>query len=801
MTEGTTTESGTDPGIDAPGADAGDRGSTPSGPVATVVLPPAPATVPDPPSPWTAGVPDGPDDDVGGGSDGASGDDRPPAAPPGRGAGLAGRARWVVRGRDADPAWVRPTLLALLVGTAVLYLWGLGASGWANSFYSAAVQAGTKSLRAAFFGSSDASNFITVDKPPVSLWVMEVSARIFGVNAWSILVPQALEGVASVGVVYLTVRRWFTPAAGLLAGGILALTPVAVLMFRFNNPDALLVLLLALAAYATVRALERAQTGWLVVMAVFVGTGFLTKMMQAFLVMPAIGLVYLLAAPTPLRRRIWQLALAAVALLVASGWWVAVVQLTPAADRPYVGGSQNNSILNLIFGYNGFGRLSGNESGSVVGGGALARGGSIWGPTGWNRLFQSSMGGQISWLIPAALLFLVAGLVVTLRAPRTDRTRAAFLLWGGILVVTGLTFSYAQGIIHPYYTVALAPAVGALIGMGSVTMWSRRSSVLARLVLAAAVASTVVWAWFLLDRSPTWHPWLRGAVLAAGLVGAVALLLPPRWLHRWVAVVVLVALGATLAGPAAYALQTAGSPISGAIPSAGPAVASGGPGGFGGPGGPGGRGFAGRFGGGAGGVPGGGRFGGGAGGVPGGFPGGAPGGVPGGVPGGFPGGAPGGVPGVGGTAGGGGFAGRAGGGFGAGLGRAGGLLDGSTPGPALTRALAADASHFRWVAATTGSNSASGYQLATGDPVMSIGGFNGTDPAPTLAGFQRFVRDGDIHYYIAGSGFGGFAFGGGSSTASDASQIEAWVKANFTARTIDGVTVYDLTRPTARASS
>ena len=263
--------------------------------------------------------------------------------------------------------------------TAVAYLWALGDSGWANSFYAAAVQAGTKSWKAFFFGSSDASNFITVDKPPASLWVMEISARLFGLNSWSLLVPQALEGVATVALLYATVRRWFRPGAALLAGAVAASTPVAVLMFRYDNPDALLVLLLTLAAYATVRALEEAKTMWLVLAASAVGLGFTTKMLQAFLVVPAIGAVYLLAAPTPLGRRIKQLLLAGVALVVSAGWWVAAVQLTPAADRPYIGGSQNNSLLNLIFGYNGLGRLSGNESGSVGGG---ATGGSRWGPTG-----------------------------------------------------------------------------------------------------------------------------------------------------------------------------------------------------------------------------------------------------------------------------------------------------------------------------------------------------------------------------------------------------------------------------------
>ena len=230
------------------------------------------------------------------------------------------------------------------------------------------MQAGTKSWKAFFFGSSDASNFITVDKPPASLWVMEISARIFGVNSWSILVPQALEGVATVGLLFVTVRRWFSPGAALLAGAVLALTPVATLMFRFNNPDALLTLLLTGAAYATVRAIEDGRSRWMVLAGALIGFGFITKMLQALILMPVLALVYLLAGPPKLGRRILQVVYAGVALVVAGGWWVAAVQLTPAADRPYVGGSTDNNLLNLIFGYNGFGRLTGNETGSVGGG-------------------------------------------------------------------------------------------------------------------------------------------------------------------------------------------------------------------------------------------------------------------------------------------------------------------------------------------------------------------------------------------------------------------------------------------------
>src|ERR1700730_5175809 len=251
--------------------------------------------------------------------------------------------------RPDSPRWARPALLVLLAATALLYLWGLGASGWANSFYSAAVQAGTKSWKAFFFGSSDAANFITVDKPPAALWVMELSARLFGVNAWSILVPQALEGVAAVALLYAGVRRWFGAGAGLLAGAVLALTPVAALMFRFNNPDALLVLLLTAAAYAMVRALDEGRTRWLVLAGSLIGFGFLAKMLQTVLVVPGFGLAYLVAGPVSLRRRIGQLLAAGGAMVASAMWWVVAVMAVPASARTYVGGSQNNSLWNLMF--------------------------------------------------------------------------------------------------------------------------------------------------------------------------------------------------------------------------------------------------------------------------------------------------------------------------------------------------------------------------------------------------------------------------------------------------------------------
>ena len=641
-------------------------------------------------------------------------------------------------GPVSDQRWVRPSLLALLLLTGVLYLWGLGRSGWANSFYSAAVQAGSVSWKAFFFGSSDAGNSITVDKTPGALWVMELSARVFGVNSWSILVPQALMGVATVGLLYATVRRWFGPGAGLIAGAVTALTPIAVLMFRFNNPDALLVLLMVAGAYATVRAIENGSTKWLVLAGVFVGFGFLTKMLQALLVVPAYALAYLIAGPPRLGKRIGQLLLSGLAVVVSAGWYIAVVELVPASMRPYIGGSQNNSVLELTLGYNGLSRLSGDETGSVGGGN-----GGGWGETGLLRMFDAAQGGQISWLLPAALILLAGGLALTARRPRTDRQRAGLILWGGWLLITTLVFSFMQGIFHAYYTVALAPAVGAVVGMGAVLLWRTRRHPLAAVTLAAAIAVTAWWSYHLLGRSPEFVPWLRPLVLAGGLLPAVATLAAMRLPARVGAVAAGLALAAGLAGPAAYAVQTASQAHTGSIPSAGPAVAGamGGPGGFG-------RGNR-------------------AGALPGGFPGGA---------------APG-------TTAGGGTAAAPGGGFG---GR-GGPLDATTVSDDMKSLPKTDADQYTWVAAAVGSQSASGYQLATGAPVMAIGGFTGSDPSPTLAEFQQYVAEGKIHYFIGGGGFGGGPGGTGSGGSNSSSQIAQWVTDNFTAQSVGGATVYDLT--------
>jgi 4-amino-4-deoxy-L-arabinose transferase-like glycosyltransferase len=620
-------------------------------------------------------------------------------------------------------------LFALLGATAVLYLWGLNASGWANAFYSAAVQAGTHSWKAAFYGASDAAGSITVDKSPLFLWPMEITARIFGLNPWSILVPNAIEGVLSVWFLYAAVKRWFGEVAGLLAGAVLAFTPVAVLMFRFNNPDSMLVLLLTMAAYAMVRALEHGETKWVALCFALVGLGFLAKMMQAFLVVPAFGAAYLLAGPPKLFTRIRQLALGAVAMVASLGWWVAIVELTPKSWRPYVGGSQNNSVLNLIFGYNGFGRLTGNERGSV-GAHRLPTGHRVWGHTGLFRMFNRQFGGQASWLIPAALLLLVVVGLATLRTrARTERTRAALIIWGGWLVLTMFTFSFGRGIIHEYYAVALVPGIGGTIGVAGAYLWNERHRLWSQVTMAAATAVTGAWTMVLLERTPSWLPWLVPVVLVPAAIAAACIVIGPRVAPKVLTAATAGAIGVAFIGPAAYSLDTAATRHEGAIVSAGPS----GQGHYRPPGAPPVQRVLSR-------PP---RL----------------------------------------T-------------LAVGGGLIGGLLEASKPDHQLRTYLLQDASKYKWIAATIGSEEAAGYQLATNKSVMPIGGFNGTDPSPTRRQFIRLVAQHKIHYFIAtarGLGGPGTHGGGIGPKTGTAMSIKLWVEQHYAAAQIGRVTVYDLT--------
>ena len=501
-------------------------------------------------------------------------------------------------GDPERPRWVTLGVVALLSATAVLYLWGLGSAGWANPYYAAAAQAGTQNLTAWLFGSLDPGNAITVDKPPAALWVMALSGRLFGFTPFTMLLPQALMGVASVGVLYAAVRRVSGPGAGLIAGAALAVTPVAASMFRYNNPDALLVLLLVIAAYLMVRAIESARSRWIVLAGVVLGLAFLTKMLQAFLVVPGFALAFLVAAPVGLWHRVGKLAAGAAAMIATAGSFLMLVSLWPADSRPYIGGSTDNSLLQLALGYNGIQRVTGGE-GPVGGpgdggpGGGPGGGANLFfgGDPGLTRLFGASMGTEASWLLPAAVIGLVAGLWFTRRTARTAFVRAGLLLWGGWLVVTGAVFSFMDGIIHPYYTVALAPAVAALVSICTAELWRGRRFRGPRLTLAAMSASTGVWAFILLDRAPDWFPWLRWVVLVVSVVTAAVIAAGAHRLGRWAVGVAAAALVAAAAAPAAYAVQTASHISTGPGTMSGPAAAQhGGPGGPDGPGGPRGRG-------------------------------------------------------------------------------------------------------------------------------------------------------------------------------------------------------------------
>ncbi len=636
-----------------------------------------------------------------------------------------------------EDRWPRIGLALLLVATAAFWTVGLSKNGWANAFYAAAVQAGTKSWKAFLFGSSDAANAITVDKPPASLWPMEISARIFGVNTWSIQLPQVLLGVASVALLYVIIKKRFGPVAGLIAGLALALTPVATLMFRYDNPDALLIFLMVAAVWAVSRAVDDGRTRWLVLCGVLVGFGFLTKQLQVLLVVPGLGLTYLIAGPPRLRTRLLQLLAALGSMLVAAGWWVLLVELWPASSRPYIGGSSTNSFLDLTFGYNGFGRLLGGDGDGIgsggAGGPAAGGGSSPFGEPGLARMFTGESGAQISWLLPAALLLLIVGLVACGRSSRTDPQRAQYLVWGGWLVGTAGVFSFMSGLYHDYYTVALAPAVAALVGIGTADLWRRRQQAWAAWILIAVAAITGGWAWVLLGRTPDFVPWLRwgivGATVLAVLGLVVATVLPataPRRadLKVWAAGLAVVA---ALAGPLSYCVQTVSTSHTGGVVTAGPQI----PGSTFGP--PANQGADSHA--------------------------------------------------------------------AAGMGA-------KQVSSQMVGTLGQDADKYTWVAATPGSTDAGYYQLATGDPVMALGGFGSSDPAPTLEQFQAYVADGRVHYYIESAGMtmpvgssdeagGQQLMPPGANDDNEANKIKAWVKQHYTAVTVDDVSLYDLTRPAA----
>ncbi|MTD44291.1 phospholipid carrier-dependent glycosyltransferase [Conexibacter sp. W3-3-2] len=662
-------------------------------------------------------------------------------------------------------AWARrrPELLALLVLAAVLNLWGLDRNGFANEYYAAGVRSMTESWHAFLYGSFDAAGVMTVDKPPLALWIQAASAKVLGFNSWGLLVPQALMGVASVALVYDLTRRTFGRGAGFAAGLVMATTPVIVAVSRHNNPDALLVLCSVAALWFLVRGLQDGATRWLVLAGVAVGLGFEAKMAAALMVVPGIAAAWMWVAPRGRLAAVRQLLAGGAAMAVVGLAWPVLVWLTPAADRPWVSGTSDNSIWSLILGYNGLGRLFGQDGGPGGGaggpGGGGPGGGVFGGEPGALRLLNDALGGQGGWMLGFALVAGVAVLVSS-RLRRSDARTGWLVAIGGAFLVTAVAFSRAEGIFHPYYVSLLAPFTAALVGAGVGQMVRDRGTamrILGPLMIAGGIATELV----VLGDVDGQFGRLPPVLVAAGVVVSALLAFGvPRKVR---AIAVATVLGALLLAPATWAFQTLGHATSGTFPAGGPAGVGmgmggpGGPGGMrGGPGGPGGMRPSGP-------PP--------AGAFPGAPPAGvAPSGAPGGTaatpatPSGTTGGTAPGTPGT--RTGGGPFGGNA---------------------QSLTAAVAYAKTHGGGTVAVASQSGAAGSLISSGADVAAIGGFSGRESQVTVAWLADAVERGQIRYVLADSSGGGMR-NDGRVGASDVLAVAAQVGTPVSS--VDGL--YDL---------
>ena len=593
--------------------------------------------------------------------------------------------------------WTLPVLLVL---TGVLYLFGALHNGMANSYYSAAVQAASQDWTAWLFGSLDAANYVSVDKPPLATMVMGLSARLFGFSSFSMLLPSVLAGVGSVWLVYAAVKRQFGFTSAVIAGATLMLTPVAALMFGFNNPDAILTLMLTASGYAFLRSLEgKRPLLWLSLAGLFTGLAFNTKMLQGLMVLPAMVLVYLVFAKPPIVTRFLHLIFAGVITTMSTLWWSVLVWLTPAGSRPWVGSTNDNNIWSLIFGYNGLGRLLGGRGGGVGPGGGHGPGGTgFGGQTGIFRIFNNDFGPNIAWLLVLALAGGGLMLWILRKTPRTNRGRAAVIFWMLWLLTHIVIFSMTSGVIHPYYVVVMAPAVAALVGISLPFLWgayTRRKPygwLLPVLVGVTAVTTVIILGY---TGTMTWLMWIVGLLGLTGMIGLlVNLYAPRRWLQN---LAIIAAIAACTLAPTVYTLATVNVTHTGSIPTAGPNSTA----------------------------------------------------------------------------------------------MQGSNNESSQADSQLVQYLVEHQNGATWLVAVASANESAAIQLTSGQPVMAVGGFNGSDTPLTLEQFKQLVKAGKVKYYaISSHGRGGGGPGGGNN------EITTWVKQTGTVVNYGGsdVTLYELSR-------
>ena len=622
--------------------------------------------------------------------------------------GVRARTRnlpWTLfRGPAQDLPWQRPALLSLLAFASVLYMWGLDRNGWANSYYSAAAMAGSEDWTAFFYGSSDPSNAITVDKPPMSLWIMSLSVRVFGLNSWSILIPQALMGVLSVYLIYRMVKKRCDTPTGLLAGLFFAITPVATVMFRYNNPDALLTLLIIGAAYATLESIDRGKLRWLLVAGALVGAGFLTKQLQVLLVLPALGVSYLAFSRAPIVKRLLHLGGALLVAVLAGGWWFALVQLADPSSRPFIGGTRNNGVIELTVGYNGLDRLTGEAAVRTM---TPGNSGDL--EAGFQRFLQPQFSGQFGWFLPLALagIWIISWLLFK-RAGGTPK-RALLLLCAIWFVTSATVLAFMSGIVHPYYSLVGVPPLSCLAAFGFIHLLRLRKHLKPRLGLGLALFACLIVAYVSAARSTSDFPWFPETLLILGAM-SIALLLIPSADLRIQRISIFVPLFTLFLGPVLWSFNTILSPHVGAEVIAGPSILH--------------------------------------------------------------------IrtdspdrqqlpPNITPT-----------------------LLVlsyGDVPVPGIIDRLRQDPQSVTWSAAIVGSESAANYQLASGRAVMPVGGFDGTDPFPTLAQFKDLVRAGRVGSMVIQKLPPATIEGQG-----EAARIVDWVRTHFNAEAIDGAQYYAL---------